>query len=75
MLNEKILYSLLMISIIFVLATCEDAAFQTQYEVTLIAVDKEENKIETAEIRVNGYEQVGTNGILQLNLIGIYEEN
>lgn len=71
---KKILYSLLMISIIFVLAACEDPAFQTQYEVTLIAIDKEENKIETAEIRVNGYEQVGTNGVLQLNLrAGIYE--
>lgn len=56
------------------MAACEDPAFQTQYEVTLIAVDKEENKIETAEIRVNGYEQVGTNGVLQLNLrAGIYE--
>ena len=56
------------------MAACEDPAFQTQYEVTLIAVDKKENKIETAEIRVNGYEQVGTNGVLQLNLrAGIYE--
>src|SRR5690554_5397463 len=65
--KKIIIFSLIITLMIFITA-CDNGISNKEYEVTLKAVNGSGNLVETAEIKIDGHEKKGQNGVLQIIL-------